>query len=369
MSTLMKMLSIADRRIWLPLERFNKSIRASEYNAKKNARAMETLRSLESQNGKVSPNVIKACDDYAVEVFGSKGYAPSLYVYSAFAGEFKEGWIPGNYYDLVVVPVTSGDFGDLSELKSLGGQLIGSRQFPDIARLIQGVFYDEEFGVIPVQSLPDKLFSRSDKVVFKLDNSNKGKAVHVFRRDDFDPRKALRLGNGVFQYFVDQHEELRALSPTAVATLRMTTAVDRNGTASVRACYLRVGRTNDPTIKASSQVRIVVDPRDGSFARWAFLPDNRRIETHPDSGIAFEGGSFPHYGKCVETVTELHRRVPFVSCVGWDVCVDSDNEPKVLEWNGRHNAIGFGEAVQGPCFRGFGWEDLWRRNGRTPVAA
>jgi hypothetical protein len=362
MSISIRLLRTANRLVWLPLERLNNTRRAAEYSATKKAHTMAALRRIEAYNGKTSPDIIKRCDDYSRDVFGWKGYAPSLYVYSALAGEFKEGWIPGTYYDQVVVPVTSGDFGDLSEYKSLGGRLLESRRFPDVARLMQGVFYDEEFRVVPVRELKDKLFARSSKVVFKLDNSNKGRAVHVVTRDEFEPQRFLRLGNGCFQYFVDQHETLKALSPNAVATLRMTTAIDRNGVASVRACYLRVGRTTDPTIKPSSQIRIVVDCREGGFAPLAFLPDDRQIAAHPDSGIAFEGGAFPSYANCVEAVNELHRRVPYVSCIGWDVCVDSDDEPRILEWNGRHNAIGFGEAVQGPCFRDLGWEDLWRQS-------
>ena len=164
----------------------------------------------------------------------------------------------------------------------------------------------------------------------------------------------------MFQYFIEQHETLKALSPNAAATLRMTTVVDKTGDASVRACYLRVGRRDDPTIKSSSQIRILVDPRDGGFAPLAYQPDNRQVAKHPDTNIAFEGGSYPFYAKCVATVTELHERVPFVSCIGWDVCVDSNNEPQIFEWNGQHNAVGFGEAMQGPCFRDLGWEKLWR---------
>jgi hypothetical protein len=361
MSAWMKLVNAADRRLWVPLEELNKKRRRSEYNAKKNARAMEAVRSVEAYKGKLDPKIIRKCDEYAADVFGSKAYAPSLYVYSAFAGEFKEGWISGSYYDLVVVPVTSGDFGDLSELKCLGGRVLDSDHFPDVARLIQGVFYDAAFRVIPSGDLRSRLFESGPKIVFKLDNSNKGRSVFVIDRDSFDPGKLLRLGNGVFQYFLDQHEALQALSPTAVATLRMTTAVDAHGEPSVRACYLRVGRESDPIVKSTSQVRIVVDPLDGRFAPLAFLPDNRQVAAHPDSGIAFEGGAYPHYAECVKLVTELHRRVPFVSCIGWDVCVDSGNRPKVLEWNGRHNSIGFGEAVQGPCFLGFGWENLWRQ--------
>jgi hypothetical protein len=364
MTTLTNLLGEADSLIWRPLERLNRTRKVAQYRSKRSARAMEVLRNIESYKGKTSPKIIKSCDDYAIDVLGGKGHAPSLYVYSAYAGEFKDGWIPGTYYDLVVVPEKSGGFGSLSYLKSLAGLLFNSNHFPDIARVMQGVFYDQEFHIIEIQDLRDRLFCSSSRIVFKLDRSGNGRSVYVYNQDDFDPQQVLRLGDGVFQYFIEQHEALRMLSPSAAATLRMTTAVDKNGDASVRACYLRVGRKADLVIKSLTAMRIVVDPRDGSIAPRAFLPYFRQIAAHPDTDVAFDGGSFPYYSKCVEAVTDLHRRVPFVACIGWDVCIDSSNEPKIFEWNGQNNAISFGEAVQGPCFRGLGWEHLWKNEGK-----
>jgi hypothetical protein len=367
MSAWIKLLGATDRVVWGPLERLNEKRRVAQLRARGNAASMAKLRQLESFKGKVSANVIRKCDEYAAEVFGWKGYAPSLYVYSAMAGEFKDGWVPGMYYNLVVVPVTSADFGDLSLVKSLGGQLLKSDRFPDVARKMQGIFYDDEFRLVRPEHLKDTLFRKGPKIVFKADNSRKGKSVEIFDQDSFDLQQVGRLGNGIFQYFVDQHETLKELSPIAAATLRMTTVVDRNGDVSVRSCYLRVGRKDDSTIRSSSQIRILVDPREGRFAPMAFLPNSHEIAAHPDTGVTFEGGSYPFYSRCVDAVAELHARVPYVSCIGWDVCVDSRNEPKVFEWNGRHNAVGFGEAMQGPCFADLGWEKLWRREG-TPAA-
>src|SRR4051794_12652417 len=132
MSPWIKLLGIGDRLVWNPLDRLNKMRQLAEFRAKKNASTMASLRKIESFKGKTNPSILKRCDDYSFDVFGWRGYAPSLYLYSALAGDFREGWVPGLYYDLVVVPVTSGNFGDLSMMKSLGGDLIKTNRFPDI---------------------------------------------------------------------------------------------------------------------------------------------------------------------------------------------------------------------------------------------
>ena len=59
---------------------------------------------------------------------------------------------------------------------------------------------------------------------------------------------------------------------------------------------------------------------------------------------------------------ELHRSIPFVRSIGWDLIIDINDTVKVMEWNGYHNDIKFSEATQGPCFSDLGWEKLWKEN-------
>ena len=64
-------------------------------------------------------NLIKLSNEYACDIFGWIGFSPWLYVYSALAQTFKEGWIPDNYYGKIVVPALKGDYGKIADLKSL----------------------------------------------------------------------------------------------------------------------------------------------------------------------------------------------------------------------------------------------------------
>jgi hypothetical protein len=72
--------------------------------------------------------------------------------------------------------------------------------------------------------------------------------------------------------------------------------------------------------------------------------------------VPFAGKTIPAFTQCLHTVLGHHERVPFVRCIGWDITVDSEEEVRILEWNGYHNSIILAEALQGPCFKGLGWE-------------
>lgn len=80
-----------------------------------NKRASGALKIIEGYTGKTNSKLIKLANEYAVEVLGSKMYAPRLYVYAALQNKFVKGWIPDNYYKKQVATKTKGDYAAVSD--------------------------------------------------------------------------------------------------------------------------------------------------------------------------------------------------------------------------------------------------------------
>ena len=99
----------------------------------------------------------------------------------------------------------------------------------------------------------------------------------------------------------------------------------------------------------------------GELSRTGYTPDWLGIEEHPDTKIKFCGMRIPMFSECLSTVLDLHRKIPFARCVGWDLTIDNEDRVRLMEWNGEHNDIKFSEATHGPCFADLGWERLPRR--------
>lgn len=320
--------------------------------------AKKILKKIEAVKGSLSLPIIRQCDDYAIEMLGHHHFAAWLYVYSAIAGRFKEGWIPDNYYGSVVVPKLKGDYGKISSLKPLNSTIFSSNSFPDILSYSNGVFFDAECRVLPPDSVKDKLFANQDRVVFKLNNSSRGRGIFFFDRKSFDPEAIYKLGNGLFQGAINQHEVFQEFAKESVATLRMTTAIEDDGTTSLRACYLRLGSGADTHVQSQSHTRIPIDTTSGAFHEVGFTTDWLEIDCHPTSRVKFQGKVIPAYDDCLKLVTALHKRVPYTRCIGWDVTLDDKKSVKIMEWNAEHNDIKFSEATQGPCFSDLHWERL-----------
>lgn len=330
------------------------------YHLSHKRQAYRILRSIESAKGKLDPKLTRLSDEYAKDVLGWQGYAPWLYVYSAMDQSFKEGWIPDNYYGKVVVPAAKGNYGRVSDLRPLAKKLFASDLFPDICYFVNGLWLSDGFEVLQEEVIKNILFKDTEVVVFKVDNSLKGRGVFFFDRASFDIKTIRGLGNGVFQTYIKQHIFFEEIIPNSVATLRMTTIIDDSGKASIRACYLRVGRNADTHVKSASHIRIPIDLVSGELNPKGYLTNWLAIDAHPDSKVVFAGRKIPSFDKCISAVLDLHKAVPYVRCVGWDMIVDSTDRVKLMEWNGNHNDIKFSESTQGPCFADLGWEKLWR---------
>lgn len=328
------------------------------YHAWQAKEAEEVLQAITSQDKPLSKVDSARAEEYAKDVLGSLVYAPWLKVYTAMAGTFREGWIPDNYYGEFVLPRLNGTYGQLARLKAITPHLFDCNAFPDLLYFTNGLFIDQDGNALPDERVAEHLFSSHDKVVFKKEDSQRGLGVTVLRPDTLNLDAIRQIGNGVFQSFVRQHPDLAALSPSAAATLRLTTIISAEGSPTLRAAFLRVGRVGDPVVQQKSDVRISVIAASGDLDEIGYMPNWQSTTIHPDTGIMFVGKRMPGYDACVSLALDLHHRVRFVGCIGWDVSVDENDRVRVFEWNAMHNGIKFSEAVCGPCFSDLGWEKL-----------
>ena len=78
--------------------------------------------------------------------------------------------------------------------------------------------------------------------------------------------------------------------------------------------------------------------------------DNERITVLP-SGIDLEKEELviPNFEKVVKTVERMHYQIPYIKLVGWDIALNGENQPTLIE-NNFASMIQIHEAVTGPLF-------------------
>ncbi len=348
-------------------ERTIASVRGRFFDARHRKEAMGAVQTIERHTGqRLTKAMRRNADDYAVSVFGSTRFAPWFYVYAMISGRFQEGWIPDNYFGRIVIPAVNGGLRFVPDYKTFSNIVLRTEALPDIAYYIEGVFYDRTMAAIDARHIRDLLPAGQNDVFVKQDDSGRGSGVQRISCDALNAEFCRGIGNCVIQSPIEQHAFFDEIITGSVATLRITTVREPDGSFRHRAAYLRLGRSDTAWIQADNTVQAAVINDDGDLDAIGYTQDWRCYTAHPDTGVPFENKRIPKFTNAVTTCVELHAKRPQFAIIGWDVAIDRDEKIKIIEWNADHPGIKFSEATTGPCFRGLGWENIRTAGLETP---
>ena len=262
------------------------------------------------------------------------------YFYSR-TGVFTKEYVPNNIYHCELVPKANqhrlqGPFGDKNMCDFL---FPGENIVHSILKNMNGYYYYEGRPVSEDEAI--SLCSNLKKVIIKPSRASEGHGVQMFCAQDgvtdIDGKTVGQLfreynKDFLVQDCVRQHPGMAALNPTSVNTMRILSY--RSGM-EVLIVYsvVRIGRSGsvvDNQCAGGISTTIDDNGRLGKEAFGGFSSDN--IEK-TDTGIVLEGYQLPSYDKAVEMVQRLHLKLPFFNLVGWDVAIQEDGEPVLIEFN------------------------------------
>lgn len=150
----------------------------------------------------------------------------------------------------------------------------------------------------------------------------------------------------LIQDLVKQHQAMSALNPDSINTIRIVTY--RKGMdVFVLYAAIRIGRKGQAIDNESAGGISTKINTDGTLCKWAYgAPGQDKIEL-TDSGVKLEGYQVPSFEKAIVMVKEQHLNLPFQDLVGWDICIDEEGEPVMLEWNTTPE---LSQSAVGPAF-------------------
>lgn len=307
------------------------------------------------------PAVLRRIESYARDVLGSPRFAAWLRVYTAWSGEFKEGWMPDNYFGRVVLPRIQGPARNLSAFKTLARRLVVPGDLlPDLAYRVRGQWLDGGGRVLEGRAVEDLVFASGPKAVVKADDSNQGKGVLVVEQGRDDLLALEDHGDFVVQRMISPPDLLARFNRDSLATIRIMTLKLPGRPASWQGGNLRFGLSGPNVLKSARAIRIPMLEADGTLGEDGALPDWTRVTEHPENGLSWAGLEIPGFERIRDACLRLHDGFPHVTLIGWDVALDRDGDFYVLEWNSIHPGVVFIEANTGPHFADLGWEDLWK---------
>lgn len=283
----------------------------------------------------------KEVNDFYISMIGK---TVPLYCHEYFysrTGVFSKDYVPKDFYTLELLQKAN-----VYQMRSAYDDkniydiiLAGENVVHTILKNMNGYYYFEGKPVSEEEAV--QLCQNMEGVILKPAMDKHGNGVKLLTvTDGVTNVNGLTIGelfkqykhNFLIQERVKQHKDIAALNPTSVNTMRILTY--RSGM-EVLVIYsvIRIGRSGqviDNQCAGGISTTITKDGKLGRAAFGGYSEDNVLVT---DTGVTLEGYQLPSYDKAIEFAKRLHTKLPYFNIVGWDVSIEEDGEPILIEFN------------------------------------
>ena len=277
--------------------------------------------------------------------------------YSEKTGVYSPYYLPDSiYYFLIDQFYNNWEVGKIVDNKCFYPQMFSGIKMPVIiASRKNRYWYDGVMNMISEETVRELVMNADGVFIKKANESMGGKGVFYFnsRQNSAEDLKNILSSINtdiVIQKGLKQSETLEILNPSSVNTLRFLSLLRKDGSVKVYSVILRMGVGDSKVDNASSGgITCGVQP-DGRLKSVAYNPLGIKFEEHPTSHVHFDQIMIPGYHEIKKKIEMLHVQVPHFRLVSWDIAIDSNNEPVLIEANLYCGELDFHQLNNGPLF-------------------
>jgi hypothetical protein len=154
----------------------------------------------------------------------------------------------------------------------------------------------------------------------------------------------------VIQKPIEQSPVLSAINPSSVNTIRILTFLRKDGSVKICSMILRMGIGDSKVDNASSGGITVGIQESGNLKRKAYSVDGMCYDLHPTTGIEFDKIKIPNISLIKDLVLNQAPNFPHFRLISWDIALDKDNCPILIEANLCDGELDFHQLNNGPVF-------------------
>jgi len=227
-----------------------------------------------------------------------------------------------------------------------------------VARVIRGRLVGADYTPMSIEQATERAEERGEtEVVLKQAvGSLAGLAVRVVSvgglADAIRPLldRTEVYDDWLIQRLVHQSDALAAFNPTSVNTLRIMTYRSWAGVVCVSSVLRAGGRGS--RLDNQSRGGIGVGIVDGVLRPIGYSGADHlgytAHEAHPASGVRFEGYRVPGWREAVAECVASHERIPSLDLLSWDIAIDGEHRPVLIEINTAHQSLLLHQMCNGP---------------------
>ncbi|PZD94331.1 hypothetical protein DNH61_18145 [Paenibacillus sambharensis] len=334
--------------------------------AMKRAKYKNKIASIARSNGNVGTiqqEYSQRIDLYWEQHYGSKIKKAWHQAYASVNGVFDERYIPEDVYYIEIEPkLNRRELFKAYVDKSGYERILKGYLSPEtILKNRNGYYADGSDAPLSLEDAEKRLLARNGMFFIKPSiESGGGKGVEALYieqgrirfRDQpasFSQVAAYYGRDFIVQDKLEQHAVLNGIYPNAINTLRILT-LRLNGRIHLLSTLARFGNQGSVVDnQAAGGVSCSVHP-DGRLNTYAIDKYGRKHQAHPYTGAVFGEKVIPKYEQAVQHVFDLHAQLPYFDLVSWDIAVDPEARPVLVELNLIGQEINFHQFNNGPLF-------------------
>ena len=169
-------------------------------------------------------------------------------------------------------------------------------------------------------------------VMGKPMEGSSGQGIVKYAKGELPALEEIRAsGIDLLEDYVIQHEDLQALCPTSVNTLRIATLLGDKQQGVVYAC-IRIGNGSVVDNVDQGGMAAPIDLQTGRLRAVGADKLGNRYEQHPATGVTIPGFQIPYWQEAKEMALEAMQVIPQVRFVAWDVAITPEG-PVFIEGN------------------------------------
>lgn len=281
--------------------------------------------------------------------------------YYAMNGQFDPRYIPNDlYYTVIDQNFNNRKLGYGFNDKNYYSKIFAGIKQPEIVvRKINSLIFDENYKQISINEAKEKILCNSEVICKPSQETGSGRGIIFFNNTDHERINNFlsdpEYDDYVVQKLIKQNSELDRVHKGSINCIRICSLLLEDGV-HILSSILRMGFGDSKVDNATAKDNASYDgmscgiDENGCLKKYAYgYTTGKRCEQHPD-GLVFEGFQIPSFDKAIELVKKSHPLIGHFRLVSWDIAIDEDGEPVLIEANMRKGGINFHQFNNGPLF-------------------
>lgn len=273
--------------------------------------------------------------------------------YKEKTGVFDPYFLPTDLYiNCVDMYFNDRNAANVMDNKCLYSKLFSGIPQPEMVLFrVNDFWFDGQNRRISAQEVKSILDKEQAVFVKAATNSWGGKGVYYISAEDGSvadqfTQQIRKKGDLVVQRPVVQHPVFATMNASSVNTFRILSLLTEDGVKFYSA-LVRIG-INDRKVD-NGGLSCGVQP-DGKLNARAYRLNGESFTKHPNHDFTFEGYQLIGFEKAKALIEKAHPMVPFFRMISWDIAINEQGEPVMLEANFAKGCLDFLQLNNGPLF-------------------